>query len=62
MNISDVFKVQKCTMFTLTTATSSLIYSKIKSEQGKQRSKQLDNLIVDKEVRMVKMTHGVKIG
>ena len=57
MNISDVFKVQKCTMFTLTTATSSLIYSKIKSEQGKQRSKQLDNLIVDKEVRMVKMTH-----
>ena len=44
-------------MFTLTTATSSLIYSKIKSEQGKQRSKQLDNLIVDKEGRMVKMTH-----
>ena len=44
-------------MFTLTTATGSLICVLIKSEQGKQRSMKLDNLITDKEVRMVKMTH-----
>lgn len=44
-------------MFTLTTATGSLICVLIKSEQGKQRSMKLDNLITDKEVLMVAMTH-----
>ena len=37
--------------------TSAFICVLIKSERGKQRSMKLDNLITDKEVRMVKMTH-----